>query len=154
MQKIDGTYYLQDISSEMLKLASEKAKGMGVNYEIIHSPMEVIPKADEFFDYAICISALHCVPGEENRKKAISELYRVMKKGGKVYIGVWNEASKRFVRKTRKGQKEHLIGWQDKGQRYYYLYSEEEIHNQFKEAGFEIVSSHNSEMMINFIAQK
>ena len=154
LQKIDGTYYLQDISSEMLRLAEEKAEKMGIKYETIHSPMDVIPKEDEFFDYAICISALHCVPGEGSRKKAISELYRVLKKGGLAYIGVWNEASKRFVRKTRKGKKEHLIGWQDKGERYYYLYSEDEIHSQFRKAGFEIVSVHNSEMMINFIARR
>lgn len=154
LQKIDGVYYLQDISSEMLKLASEKAESLGVKYETIHSSMDIIPKNDDFFDFAICISALHCVPGEENRKKAINELCRVIKKGGKAYIGVWNRASKRFVRKTRKGKIEHLIGWQDKGERYYYLYSEDEIHNQFKEAGFRIVSSHNSEMMINFIVEK
>lgn len=154
LQKIDGTYYLQDISSEMLRLADEKADSLGIGHEIIHSPMDVIPKEDEFFDYAICISALHCVNGEENRKKAISELYRVLKKGGEAYVGVWNAKSKRFKRKTKNGEKEKLIGWQDKGERYYYLYEEDEVHNQFKEAGFNVVSTHNSEMMINFIVKK
>jgi ubiquinone/menaquinone biosynthesis C-methylase UbiE len=116
--------------------------------------MDSIPIEDNFFDFAISISALHCVPGEDTRKKAISELYRVMKPESKAYIGVWNIASKRFIKKTRKGKVEHMIGWQDKGQRYYYLYNEEEVHNQFKKAGFKIVSEHNSEMMINFIVQK
>lgn len=154
LQKINGKYFLQDISSEMLKLANKKAEKLKINHETIHSPMQIIPKEDDLFDYAICISALHCVPGKEDRQKAISELYRVLKPSAKAYIGVWNAKSKRFARKTRNGEKEKLIGWQDKGQRYYYLYEEEEIHNEFKEAGFKIISSHNSEMMINFIVEK
>jgi ubiquinone/menaquinone biosynthesis C-methylase UbiE len=154
LQKIDGTYYLQDISSEMLKLASKRAEERDVKYETIHSSMDTIPKEDNFFDAAICISALHSVAGEETRLKAISELCRVMKKGAKAYIGVWNAKSKRFKRKTKNGEKEKLIGWTDKGKRYYYLYDEEEIHKQFTDAGFKIISNHNSEMMINFIVEK
>ena len=153
-QKIDGVYYFQDISLEMLKLAEKKAKKAGAKYKIIHCPMDKIPVDDEFFDYAICISALHCVPGEDKRKDAIAELYRVMKKGGLAYIGVWNAKSKRFKRKARNGENEKLIGWQDKGARYYYLYEEDEVHSQFLEAGFEIVESSNSEMMINFIVRR
>jgi len=154
LQKIDGIYFLQDISNEMLKLAHEKAKNLGIKHEIIHSSMETIPKEDLFFDFAICISALHCIPGEEVRKKVISELHRVLKKGGKAYVGVWNCKSKRFKRKTRNDEKEKLVGWSGKGNRYYYLYDEEEIHNQFKGVGFKILSTHNSEMMINFIVEK
>jgi len=127
---------------------------LGIQSEVIHSSMEKIPKKNNFFDNAICISALHCVPGEKNRKKVISELYRVLKIGGRAYIGVWNVKSKRFKRKTRNGEREKLIGWLDKGKRYYYLYSEEEIHKQFKDVGFKILSTHNSEMMINFIVEK
>ncbi len=147
----NGKMFLQDFSKEMLKLAEKKAKEQKIKIETIHSPANIIPKPDEFFDGAISISALHCIQEEKNRIKSIQELYRVLKKGAKVYIGVWNENSKRF---NKKKGKEHLIGWTDKGERYYYLYNEEEIHNQFKRAGFKIISTHNSEMMINFIAQK
>jgi ubiquinone/menaquinone biosynthesis C-methylase UbiE len=116
--------------------------------------MEEIPFSDEFFDYAICISALHCVQGGDVRKKVVEELYRVLKKGARAYIGVWNAKSKRFIRKTRKGEKELMIGWTDKGERYYYLFDEEEVHSLFKSVGFKIISTHNSEMMINFIVEK
>ena len=150
----DGKYYLQDISSEMVRLAGEKAKELGIDFEGVHSSMEKIPFDEGFFDYAISISALHCVEGEDVRRKAILELFRVLKKGGQVYVGVWNAKSKRFIRKTKKGKREFAIGWRDKGKRYYYLHEEEEIHGMFKDAGFRIVSSHNSEMMINFIAEK
>lgn len=150
----NGTYFLQDFSNEMLKLAAKKAEKLKIPYKTIHSPLNKIPEKDNFFDFAICISALHCVQNEKTRKEAISELYRVLKPKGEAYIGVWNANSKRFKRKTKNGQREHLIGWTDKGKRYYYLYTEEEIHKQFTDVGFIIKSTHNSEMMINFVAMK
>ena len=151
MIKLDGKYFLQDISNEMVKLAEKKAKKLGIDFEGIHGSMVEIPKPDEFFDHAISISALHCVSGEENRKKAVEELYRVLKKGGTAYIGVWNYASKRF--KGRKG-KEKMVGWTGKGKRYYYLFDKEEVHDLFKSVGFEIISEYDSEMMINFVVRK
>lgn len=154
LQKIKGKYFLLDISNEMLKLAEKKAKQMKIDYELLHSPMDTIPKENDFFDYAICISSLHCVPTKQKREKTISELYRVLKKDGKAFIGVWNANSKRFKRKTKNGEKEKLISWNDKGKRYYYLYEEEEIHKEFISKGFKIISTHNSEMMINFVITK
>lgn len=147
----EGKYYLQDFSREMLELAREKANKSEINADFIYSTMSKISIEDEFFDAAICISALHCVEGEENRKKAVEELYRVLKRGAKAYIGVWNAKSKRF---NRKKGKELLIGWTNKGQRYYYLFEEKEVHDLFKSVGFKILESHNSEMMINFIVKK
>jgi ubiquinone/menaquinone biosynthesis C-methylase UbiE len=149
----NGKYFLQDISNEMLKLADNKADELKIPHEIIHSPMDIIPKENDFFDYAICISALHCIETSEGRKKTIEELYRVLKSKGQAYIGVWNADSKRFKRKIKKG-KEQKIKWSDKGERFYYLYNEDEIHELFKSTGFKIISTHNSEMMINFIVEK
>jgi len=154
MTKIkNGKTWMQDISSEMLKLAKDKSEKLEIDIETIHSSMNIIPIENEFFDFAICVSALHCVEGEDSRKKSVKELYRVMKKGGEAYIGVWNYMSKRFDRKRKNG-KDQLIGWSDKGVRYYYLFEENEVHDLFKSAGFQVVSSYNSEMMINFIVKK
>jgi ubiquinone/menaquinone biosynthesis C-methylase UbiE len=147
----NGKYFLQDFSIEMLKLAKKKATNLKIPNETIHSPMHIIPKQNNYFNYAICISALHCVKGKDKRKKTIEELFRVLKPKGKAYIGVWNEDSKRFKRKKEKDQ---LIGWQNKGKRYYYLFNEKEIHELFTSIGFKIISTHNSEMMINFIIEK
>jgi ubiquinone/menaquinone biosynthesis C-methylase UbiE len=150
----DGKMWLVDFSSEMLRLAREKSILKKIPAEFVQADLSELPFVNEYFDFGISISALHCLQGSENRKKTIGEFYRVMKKEAEVYVGVWNEKSKRFIRKTKKGNKEHLIGWTDKGERYYYLFSEEEIHKMFEEVGFKIISSHNSEMMINFIAKK
>ncbi len=149
----NGKMFLVDFSQEMLNLAEDKAGKEGIDIETKQGQLFDIPYEDNFFDYAICISALHCIEGEENRKKSVEELYRVLKKGGKAYVGVWNVASKRFKHKRNKG-KEQMIGWTDKGERYYYLFSEEEVHKLFESVGFKIVLTHNSEMMVNFVVEK
>ncbi len=145
-----GKMYLVDFSDEMLKLAKEKSKKNNINAEFKQANLWELPYENEFFDYAICISALHCIEGKKNRENSVRELYRVLKKNGKALIGVWNIKSKRF----KNSPKERLIGWTDKGKRYYYLHDEKEIHRLFKKIGFKIVSTHNSEMMINFVITK
>lgn len=146
----NGKMYLVDFSKEMLNLAEKKSKKSKINAEFKQANLYNLPFEDEFFDYAVCISSLHCIKGNKNREKVVRELYRVLKKAGKAEIGVWNFNSKRF----KNSPKEKMINWTDKGKRYYYLYDEGEIHDLFKKIGFKIISSHNSEMMINFIVQK
>ena len=147
----NGQMYLIDFSQNLLNLAKSKAQKHKIKAEFTKANLSKLPFENNFFDYAISISALHCIKGQTNRKKAIKELHRVLKPKAKAYIGVWNENSKRF---NKKKGKELLIGWRDKGKRYYYLHNEQEIHNLFKDTGFKIISTHNSEMMINFIVKK
>ena len=104
-----------------------------------------------WFGLVVRLFHLTVVEGKENREKAIKELHRVLKPKAKAEIGVWNIKSKRF--KNIKG-KEKYVRWTDKGERYYYLYDEKEIYDLFKKIGFKIISTHNSEMMINFVAEK
>jgi len=146
----NGEMYLLDFSEKMIKLAEKKAKDEKIKAEFIVSSMTKTPYENNFFDSAICISALHCLTKIE-QKKAIKELHRILKSKAQVFIGVWNKESKRL--KRHKG-KETLIKWNDKGERYYYLFNEEEIHDLFKKNGFKIINTNNSEMMIRFIAEK
>lgn len=146
----NGKMFLQDFSKKMLELAKEKSMKEKIPAEFIQSPLDKIPYDDNFFDAAICISALHCVETKKERENSVKEIYRTLKKNGKTYIGVWNRKSKRF----RDKKSEKLVGWSDKGKRYYYLYTEDEVHELFKKVGFKIISTQNSEMMINFIVEK
>ncbi|MFH1048581.1 MAG: class I SAM-dependent methyltransferase [Patescibacteria group bacterium] len=46
---------------------------------------------DNSFDYVICMySSLGCIPGSENRQKAVNEFSRIVKKGGLVVIHAHN----------------------------------------------------------------
>ncbi len=146
----NGKMYLVDFSEKMIELAKERAKEKKIDAEFFVADLTKLPFEDNFFDYAISISALHCLNLSEH-KKAISELYRVIKPKAKVLIGVWNFNSKRF---NQKKGKEKFVNWRDKGKRYYYLFEEKEIHDLFTKTGFKILSTHNSEMMIRFVVGK
>jgi ubiquinone/menaquinone biosynthesis C-methylase UbiE len=146
----DGKMYLLDFSDKMIELAKKKAKKDKIETEFAVSSMVKTHYEDNFFDSAICISALHCLNLTE-QKKAVKELYRILKPKAQAFIGVWNQESKRL--KRRKG-KEALIKWNDKGERYYYLFNEQEAQEIFKKQGFKIISTDNSEMMIRFIVEK
>jgi len=151
LQKIKNTkMWLVDFSKEMIKFAKEKSKQENIDAEFFVSDLTKLPFEDNFFDAAICIASLHCIKGEKNRERVVKEFFRVLKKNAKAEIGVWNKNSKRF----KNSKKEKLVGWREKGKRYYYLYDEKEVHNLFKKIGFKIISTHNSEMMINFIIKK
>ena len=146
----NGEMFLVDFSKTMLKLAKQKAKKKSISAKFHEADITKLPFEDNLFDAAISISAIHCTPPSQH-KKIVKELYRVLKPKAKALIGVWNKESKRFKKyKT----KERYIGWTTKGKRYYYLFDEKEIHDLFKKAGFKILSTHNSELMINFITQK
>lgn len=150
LQKIkSGKMFLVDFSEEMLKIAEKKAKKKKITVEFAVADLWKLPFEDNFFDSAICVSALHCVE-KKYHKKSVEELQRVLKPKAQAYIGVWNINSKRF----KNSKKEKLISWRDKGKRFYYLFDEKEVHDLFKKAGFKILESKNSEMMINFIVEK
>ena len=145
----NGKMFLVDFSKEMINLAKQKAKRLKIPAEFAVADLTSLPYEDNFFDSAIAISSIHCL-SKKCQLKAVRELFRVLKPRAQAEIGVWNIKSKRF----KNSPKEKYIAWTNKGKRYYYLFDEKEIHDLFKTAGFKILSSHNSEMMINFIVEK
>ncbi len=146
----NGKMYLVDFSEKMIELAKKRAKEKKIDAEFAVADLTALPFEDNFFDSAIAIAVFHCIKGEKNREKAAMELFRVMKKGAKAEIAVWNKDSKRFI----KSEKEKEIKWRDKGARYYYLFDEREIHNLFKNAGFKIVSREEPQRNIIFVVEK
>lgn len=146
----NGRMYLADFSDEMIVLAKRKAKEKKINAEFFVSLMTELSFEDNFFDAGICIDSLHCVEGAENRKKVVRKLFRVLKPGAEAMISVWNKNSRRF----KNSPKEKCIKWRDKGERYYYLFDEDEIYNLFERAGFKIKKKIGTRENIDFIVEK
>ncbi|MEK6891494.1 MAG: class I SAM-dependent methyltransferase, partial [Nanoarchaeota archaeon] len=96
-----------DFSREMLKYAEENAKQLGLKCNIIKSKADKLNFEGDYFDKIICIATLHCIETAEERKNAISEMYRVLKKDGKVLITSWNKTSKRWKNKP----KQKYVSW-------------------------------------------
>jgi SAM-dependent methyltransferase len=86
-----------------------------------------LPFSDELFDNSISVAVFHHLASEERRIKALREMYRVLKVGGRGMIVCWayeqveNEINKELL----KG--DQYIGWRGRsgGERYYYCYDKE-----------------------------
>ncbi len=134
---INGKIFGVDFSKEQVNNAYKKAKSLTINFEGVVADCCKLPFDDCFFDSAICISTIHCIKGEDERKKAVSELFRVLKHGSSAFISVWNKHGPRA-----KGKKEEHVGFFVDGvsyKRYYYYFDEEEFFNLLKSVGFEII---------------
>lgn len=81
LAKKGAEVYGIDISEGMLKAAKRKSKGLNTKYQL--SDMRKIPYKDETFDKVISSLAIDHVKDYE---KAILEILRVTKKGGKIII--------------------------------------------------------------------
>ena len=79
-----GKVYGLDMTDEMLRLANDNKAKMGVdNVEFIKGYIEDIPLHDESVDAVISNCVINL---SEDKEKALSEAYRVTKKGGRLRI--------------------------------------------------------------------
>ncbi|MEM4331048.1 MAG: class I SAM-dependent methyltransferase [Candidatus Pacearchaeota archaeon] len=132
-------FYACDFSEEMIRLAKEKAKKEKMKVVIKKMENNKIPFEDNFFDYILCIAVLHCIPKEEERKKIIQEMKRVLKKEGKILLSVWSKNHKKI--RNLKDKKEAYIPWRFSNEtflRYYYFFDKEELENFFSGEKFVI----------------
>lgn len=79
-----------DISTEMLKKASEKALKQQMNIDFIQGDIHHLPFQDEQFDLVISNLVLEFV---EDPGRAISESLRILKKGGRLVVGMIGKQS-------------------------------------------------------------
>ena len=132
-----GKVYGVDFSQRQISNAVKKAQSLNIDFEGIVADATALPFDNNFFDSAICISTIHCIEGEINRKKVINELFRVMKPGGELMISTWDK-----FREISKGKREEMIGFlvnEVSYKRYYFYFTEEEFLNLLANAGFEIM---------------
>lgn len=87
---------------------------------------------DSMFDYILSIAVIHHIYTPKDRIKAISEISRVLRKGGKALISVWSKHKdydygdniipwNLQARHSKNGGKDMII------ERYYYLFRREEF---------------------------
>lgn len=81
-----------DLSGDMLKVASEKARMAAVTMLLIRANLvELDCLKDQSFDYAACLfSTLGMISGRENRRQTLSHARRILKPGGRFLLHVHN----------------------------------------------------------------
>ena len=117
-----------DISEKQVSIC--KAKGLDVE----KSNMTVLPFDDSVFDSIICIATYHHLDNDIDRKKAVLEMYRTLKVGGKVLICVWAMEQPAFTKRTFTSCDE-MVSWKlgsETYYRYYHIYKEGDLQAEIK----------------------
>ena len=119
-----------DISEKQFEICKRK----GLNVQV--STMCNLPFNDNSFDYEICIATYHHLDNDDNRRKALEEMYRTIKIDGEVLITVWS-MKQEDNSKFKFTQTNEMVPWLSKDDgntylRYYHIYREGELEEEIK----------------------
>jgi len=75
-------------------LASDNSMGLAKvcvdrGMDVAAADVMALPYRDSSCDYAICIAVIHHMSSEDRRKRAILELARVLRRGGRALVTAW-----------------------------------------------------------------
>jgi ubiquinone/menaquinone biosynthesis C-methylase UbiE len=113
-----------DFSENLIRIAKEKYGGRFIVGDILS-----LPFSDNYFDSVWAIAALHHIPTKKLRKRALNEIKRVLRPGGRIIATCWKIKS--FFRR------DVFIPFHGK-KRYYRVFTKREIGRLFKKSGFKI----------------
>jgi ubiquinone/menaquinone biosynthesis C-methylase UbiE len=156
LAKMGYNVVLFDYSPALLRIARREIKKAGVEKKVDvfeGSMTDMSMFDDKVFDSAVCLgAAMGHVEGEGRRNKALSEMKRITKKGGFIFISVigrlraimngpryWSNEiriTKHFKRSVSSGD-DHM--WH--GKYYSHLFLPEEFNSMFKKQKIELVES-------------
>lgn len=90
LAKRGGIMHGIDIAPTSKEITEQLFKLYNYSSELIIGDVENMPYKDSTFDFIYSFGVIHHTP---NIEKAINEIYRVLKPGGKCYIAVYNKNS-------------------------------------------------------------
>ncbi|PID70448.1 hypothetical protein CSB37_02040 [bacterium DOLZORAL124_38_8] len=139
-----GFYHGFDLSKNMLRIAQES---FPYDHFFQGSFANPLPFGSENFDLVISIAAFHHLLKPTEQTQCLSELFRITKPGGKVFLTTWKIPKKyRQYNWNRKdwwlsGFKNYLVPFgKDKHPRYYRTVPGKTLAKKMKNAGFKIIS--------------
>ena len=120
----DCTFIGCDNNNELLSQAKNKS------LTCVFGDNLNLPFNDSSADAVLSIAVIHHFSTEERRIKALSELFRILKPNGRILIYVWAHEQNKF----KDFEKNAMVSWNNQLdgkilQRYYYLFSINEIDN-------------------------
>ncbi len=116
-----------DLSKELLKIA----KRMNPKTRFICADIRELPFKDNYFDGVWCSAVLLHFETIEDVKKALKEMYRVLKPGGIIFISVKKQLGK---------NKTEYVEDEDTGEpRFFRYFTKEEMEDLLKEVEFRVL---------------
>ena len=137
-------YYAIDFSPNQIQQAKKYSEERNIKAQFFTQNITTLNKKifkNNMFDSAMFIAALHCIPKEKDRYKALEELYRVLKPKAEAIITVWNAEDDRFQSVNNHGPV--YLSWKENNNkeymRFYYLYNKKELTALLKSIGFTVI---------------
>lgn len=136
-----------DVSEKLLEIAQKRYPQ---NNFLVADNLN-LPFLDNNFDKVFSVAVLHTIPSQRLRKKAISELKRVLKPGGLLLITVWDMWREdtfplllkyfflKLIGKSKLDFRDAFVPWSNKTKRFYHFFTKKELQSLIKNVGFSIV---------------
>jgi len=126
-----------DISLEMVKITKNKGKST------LQTNMLELPYRDSTFDVSMSVAVIHHIEIPSLRLVAINELYRITQPGGKILLTFWarEDFNIKYSLVPNMSPGDTLVPWTYNNviyQRYYYLYTKEELQHIFNKYQYSI----------------
>lgn len=103
-----------DPDAEALGIAEKRLAKAGLAAELKQGYAEALPYSDNTFDFCVSTLVFHHLPNEI-KKKAFSEMYRVLKPGGKIVITDFGPSQSKLLRFFLKFEKDVYLEGNLKG---------------------------------------
>ena len=119
-----------DISQKQVDICLKK------QLNVLKSNMTELPFQNSTFEYIICIATYHHLDNDDDRKKALYEMYRTLKTGGKILLTVWAMEQSMTLQGYESNfifhNSDEMVPWKSKSDgktylRYYHIYREGEL---------------------------
>jgi len=133
-----------DISEELIKKAQEKFPEI----EFAVGDMRELPFPDDSYDVIYSIAAFHHLANAEDRLKALSEMRRILKPGGKIIMTNWNLLGQWGSEQVEKGkykrfEKDFTVPYKNPegkvlGERFYHAFDLDELESLFVDTKFKM----------------
>jgi len=119
-----------DLSEKQVEIC--KSKNLNVNV----ANMTSLPFSENQFNYAICIATYHHLDNDIDRKKSLEEIYRILKKNGRILLTVWAIEQDLDSHVSFKNRDE-MVPWKNKDDgntyyRYYHVYGKNDLEEEIK----------------------
>jgi len=75
-----------DLQADMIKVAADSLPNESINWQTADAQQLIFP--DQSFDLVVCQFGLMFMP---DKMKAVSEIFRVLKKGGRFLVSTWDK---------------------------------------------------------------
>jgi SAM-dependent methyltransferase len=140
-----------DFSKGMIREAKKFLAKKDLTTSLLIADAVKIPFKNKIFDYVLYTRTLHHLPTKKLRIDSLSEIKRITKNKGKIFITVWRRYYPRFLSDIFSNlfTKKFEFGdtwkkWTYHGKvykRFYHLYTLEELKKELKEVGMKIEST-------------